>query len=116
VLGGDDGQVVFSFDVRNIDLRETGSERRREVALSEISRWIHGRKEAKVWVPRNRLGLAFLNKCDRTPLKETRETLQRLGRGKVYLVEQEPMASPKSLHKNSVDIRECERSSLRGRV
>ena len=108
-------RVHVRIGTRHVQLRKARAQRRRKIALANVRRRIHTRKQTKVGVPRHRRNVATLRQhhAALARLEQLRQTVERLGRGQVHLIQQEPVPRAQRTHQRALDKRKRKRTLLR---
>ena len=110
-------RVEVSVRTRHIHLGEAGAHARWQIALADIRRWIHTRKQAELRMAWHRREIAAFGEHDAAMarLQQRRETIEGLGRREVDFIEQDPVSLAHSAHKRPFHERERKVAALPGR-
>ena len=110
-------RVAISVRTRHIHLGEAGAHARWQVALADIRRWIHTRKQAELRMAWHRCEVAAFGEHDAAMarLQQRREAIERLGRREVDFIEQDPVSLAHSAHKGPFHERKGKVAALPGR-
>ena len=103
-------QVFLVCHFRHKDFCEAATQTRRQFLLAGISGWVHTRKQAKLPVTRDCLGVSTLSQAHgaSVAVEQTGQAFQCFRRGQVDLIQQDPVAIANGSNQRTLYKRERE--------